>query len=221
MWIREGKPLSTFPCKKEQVQLFSNYELDIAKMKWADQILCATNDTRNNINNKMRRNKGFGLEPEIGDKIIGLTNHWNFFSAVNSWSLTNGTIGYISSFETEKVKFPKHIVDIPVDYMFTKMNTEDDDCFCSIPIDYQMLITNQSSLTPTQKYKINNAKKLPYPAPYDFAYAYAITTHKSQGSQWNKVLVVEERFPFDKEEHAKWLYTACTRASERLVVIKK
>ena len=31
-----------------------------------------------------------------------------------------------------------------------------------------------------------------------FAYGYAITTHKAQGGQWNKVLVLEERFPFDK-----------------------
>ena len=29
-----------------------------------------------------------------------------------------------------------------------------------------------------------------------------------------KVLVIEERFPFDKEEHKRWLYTACTRAAK-------
>ena len=56
-------------------------------------------------------------------------------------------------------------------------------------------------------------------APYEFAYAYAITTHKAQGSEWDKVLVFEERFPFDREEHKRWLYTACTRAKEKLVII--
>ena len=54
----------------------------------------------------------------------------------------------------------------------------------------------------------------------DFTYGYCITCHKAQGSQWNKVLVIEERFPFDKEEHARWLYTACTRAIDRLVIIR-
>lgn len=59
------------------------------------------------------------------------------------------------------------------------------------------------------------------PPPFEFAYAYAITTHKAQGSEWDKVLVMEERFPFDEEEHKRWLYTACTRAREKLVVIRK
>ena len=37
----------------------------------------------------------------------------------------------------------------------------------------------------------------------------------------NGVLVIEEKFPFDKEEHKRWLYTAATRAAEKLVVINK
>ena len=51
-------------------------------------------------------------------------------------------------------------------------------------------------------------------------YGYAITGHKSQGSEWNKVLVIEERFPFDKEEHQRWLYTCVTRAAEKLVLVR-
>jgi ATP-dependent exoDNAse (exonuclease V) alpha subunit len=57
--------------------------------------------------------------------------------------------------------------------------------------------------------------------PKQFTYGYAITCHKAQGSEFEKVLVVEEKFPFDKEEHARWLYTGCTRASEKLVIIQK
>ena len=56
--------------------------------------------------------------------------------------------------------------------------------------------------------------------PMEFTYAYAITAHKSQGSEWDKVLVIEEKFPFNKVEHARWLYTACTRASSRLVLVR-
>lgn len=37
----------------------------------------------------------------------------------------------------------------------------------------------------------------------------------------NKVVVLEENFPFDSTEHARWLYTAVTRASQKLVLIKK
>lgn len=68
---------------------------------------------------------------------------------------------------------------------------------------------------------IQKNKTINFVPPYDFAYAYAITTHKAQGSEWNKVLVIEERFPFDEEEHARWLYTAITRAKEKLVLIRR
>jgi DNA helicase IV len=40
------------------------------------------------------------------------------------------------------------------------------------------------------------------------------------GSEWDNVLVIEERFPFDREEHRRWLYTCCTRAAQKLVLIK-
>ncbi len=40
------------------------------------------------------------------------------------------------------------------------------------------------------------------------------------GSEWDKVLVIEEKFPFDKEEHKRWLYTACTRAAKKLVLVR-
>lgn len=56
--------------------------------------------------------------------------------------------------------------------------------------------------------------------PKEFAYAYAITTHKAQGSEWSNVVILEEKFPFDKKEHARWLYTACTRASKKLVLVR-
>ena len=63
--------------------------------------------------------------------------------------------------------------------------------------------------------------KLHFHRAYEFAYAYAITCHKAQGSEWNQVLVFEEWFPNVAEEHKRWLYTAATRASEKLVIIKK
>ena len=52
-------------------------------------------------------------------------------------------------------------------------------------------------------YQLGKLKnKLGEVVPKEFAYAYAITCHKSQGSEWDKVLVLEENFPFDRTEHA-------------------
>src|SRR5699024_8918672 len=51
-------------------------------------------------------------------------------------------------------------------------------------------------------------------------FSYAITCHKSQGGQWNTVFVEQPFLPngMDKD-YLRWLYTACTRAQEKLYLI--
>jgi exodeoxyribonuclease-5 len=52
----------------------------------------------------------------------------------------------------------------------------------------------------------------------EFAYGYAMTAHKAQGSQYNNVVVIDER-RFFKEYPQCWLYTALTRAAECVTII--
>lgn len=52
-------------------------------------------------------------------------------------------------------------------------------------------------------------------------FSYAMTCHKSQGGQW-KTVFVEQPYIHDgviTKEYLRWLYTACTRASEKLYLI--
>jgi ATP-dependent exoDNAse (exonuclease V) alpha subunit len=51
-------------------------------------------------------------------------------------------------------------------------------------------------------------------------FSYAITCHKSQGGQWHTVFVEQPYLPngIDKE-YLRWLYTAVTRAKEKLYLI--
>jgi exodeoxyribonuclease-5 len=51
-----------------------------------------------------------------------------------------------------------------------------------------------------------------------FAFGYAITCHKSQGSQWDSVLIFDESEVFRQHQH-RWLYTAITRAAKRVVIV--
>lgn len=53
---------------------------------------------------------------------------------------------------------------------------------------------------------------------HEFDYGYALTTHKAQGSQWDNVLVFDESGCF-RQDRRKWLYTAITRAAERVTVV--
>lgn len=220
MWIREGKPLAQFPCANEQVQIFTQNQVVSGMYEWADQILCATNAKRNSINQFVRQQKGYGIEPEIGDKVISLHNHWEHLSASCTWALTNGTIGTLQAYNNELVKVPRYISEEPVDIMMATLSLEDGDLFNYVGIDYKGLKTGEPALTPRQAYQWRKSKTIYYEVPYDFAYAYAITCHKAQGSEWDKVLVMEEGFPFDKEEHKRWLYTAATRAKEKLVIVR-
>jgi ATP-dependent exoDNAse (exonuclease V) alpha subunit len=52
-----------------------------------------------------------------------------------------------------------------------------------------------------------------------FDFGYVITCHKAQGSEFDNVLVFEETLGRDEEMHRRWLYTAITRASSRLILI--
>lgn len=53
----------------------------------------------------------------------------------------------------------------------------------------------------------------------DFNYGYALTCHKAQGSQWESVVVKDEKQVF-RDNKWKWLYTAITRASDRVMVVR-
>ena len=51
-------------------------------------------------------------------------------------------------------------------------------------------------------------------------FSYAITCHKSQGGQWKTVFVEQPYFPDGpSREYLRWLYTAITRAQEKLYLI--
>ncbi len=57
----------------------------------------------------------------------------------------------------------------------------------------------------------------------EFEYAYAITVHKAQGSQWDNVLLFDQkdRFPnWNERDRRRWLYTGITRAAERITVMR-
>jgi exodeoxyribonuclease-5 len=48
-----------------------------------------------------------------------------------------------------------------------------------------------------------------------FDFGYCLTVHKSQGSEWDKVLLIDENH---KHERRRWLYTAISRAAKSIIV---
>ena len=218
MDIREGKPLRPFVGK--EVQIIKKSDLVTGMYTWADQILVATNAQRVSINNQMREMAGRGPEPEIGDKVISLRNHWENFSDLGA-PLTNGTIGYLHNFESKQIYLPAYIYKGAISVLSSSVIDEAEGIYDNLPIDLKCLKTGEMTLEPRQEYQLRKNKDYAGPIPMDFSYAYAITVHKAQGSEWDNVLIVEEKFPFDPEEHRRWLYTAVTRAAKKVVLVLK
>ena len=216
MDIRDYKAPEYF--KGEEIQVLRPHEVVDGMYHWADQIICATNRKRHEINNYMRQAAGRDIEPESGDKIICCRNCWDKVDMTGDNALVNGTIGTLGEFAAGFQSYPIFgFPEVPV--MHAQILTTDG-VFEEVVMDYQALKEGKPFLTSEQAYQIYRRPDLKNLEPVEFNYGYAITGHRAQGSEWDKVLVFEEKFPFDKEEHARWLYTAATRASEKLVLVR-
>ena len=221
MKIRNQEPIDYF--NVNEVKIIPYSDLNTGVLQWGDQILTATNAKRQAINNQMRALQGRTGEPVDGDKIICLRNYWDD-SSLNGDALINGTIGILqNSFQTWR-EIPRFVqsnirkFDVLVGDLVVP---ETNDVYQMTEMDRQMIITGEKCCDWRLSYKLGKLRpKYGEIVPKEFTYAYAITVHKSQGSEWPKVVVLEEKFPFDKVEHARWLYTACTRSSEKLVLVR-
>lgn len=222
MDIRAGKPLNKYIGK--EIQILDKEDLTTGMLQWADQVICATNATRTALNRQMRDLLGRNESPEDGDKVICLRNYWDVWAEDGS-PLVNGTIGFLHNSFNTFLKIPAYITGGRLSQIDTVMaNFKSDDGvteFNNLSMDKKMILEGEPTLTWKESFKLSNNKKFMYSLPLSFTYGYAITCHKSQGSEWDNVLVIEEGFPYDKEEHQRWLYTAATRAAKKLVIIRK
>lgn len=220
MKIRNGESLDSF--KGNEVQIFKKNEFNTGMMTWADQIIVATNATRQSINQQMRKILGYSGLPQHGERMICLRNYWDDCNDAGD-ALVNGTTGIIENpFESFR-RIPAYIKNDRRDLPTIVGNFIPDGGieFHSIEMDKEMIMTGEKCIDWRVAYQLGKLKpKIGDIVPKEFDFAYAITCHKAQGSEWEKVLVIEEGFPFAKEEHARWLYTACTRAASRLVLVR-
>ena len=109
MDIRDKKPLEIE--RNDQVQIYTMDDLNTGMLQWADQILVATNLNRHSVNDQMRQLKGFGPEPQDGDKVICLRNYWDWFNFTNGDPLVNGTIGTLQNPTPGKINVPLYAYD--------------------------------------------------------------------------------------------------------------
>ena len=152
-----------------------------------DQIICGYNDTRHFLNLSVRKALGRGELPEKGDKVICLRNN-------REHGTFNGLMGTILHVKENRGVTIECVVD----------------CGDGLILPGIRMLLEQFGQTFKSYKKVDPEIGL-------WDYGYAITCHKAQGSEWPRVLVLEELAM--GWNPARWSYTAATRASTGLVYI--
>lgn len=200
-WIEYGGP--------KECRIMTKEEASDKLLLGADQILCGKNATRHHLNERLRQIKfqdQYSIKPVDGDKVICLKNEWQTLSGSGN-PLINGLIGTISNikYSDSRLYKPKMIADF---------ESDNNGLYYGLHMDYKIFTEKVTT--------VNKDNWMKYPKnerAYEFDYGYAITVHKSQGSEFDKVVVYDEWLG-DADYHKKWLYTAATRASQKLVIVK-
>lgn len=184
---------------------------------WADQIICAKNATRHYLNAVMRKKlldiDEDQFEPVVGDKLICLRNNWECINNTGD-ALVNGLTGTCEGLSWTRAN--PYLKKTP--YIDFQPDIQDSAMFTHIMSDYNVFEHHTSTVN---EYYTKRKKIPQIYHPNEFDYGYVITCHKSQGSEFDKVIVLEEFLKSEgREDHIRWLYTAATRAAKKLIMVK-
>lgn len=179
-------------------------------MLWSDVVICGTNNTRDIINNHIRSLMGFdSLMPSFGERMVCRNNNWNMVSKdIRGFdiNLVNGMVGTIVESPGISTYNSKE-QGLPMTFMCDIINTT---FRCTIDKDF---------LLAESKDKVNfkNRFRPVYHRGQFFEFAYAITCHIAQGSQFNKVIYIEESL--DPSIQRCLNLVGATRAVQQLIYV--
>ena len=179
----------------------------------AEQVICGLNKTRGKINDEIRGYRGFYGLPQKGEKLICTLNNWEqFIDGEFRYNMVNGIIGYVKDvrYAGENIGFMRFRADFL-----------DEDCPEEVPFD--------TGFFENGAYRYRRGD---YIEQFDeegnatgaftlnrFEFGYCISCHKAQGSEFDSAVVFDESYAF-KEDSARWLYTAITRAKDKIIILR-
>ena len=189
--IREGREVAYGAYGETRV--IRRDAIDGGTVMAADQVLVGLNKTRRAYNARMRELSGrAGLTPAVDEKLVCLRND-------HERGLLNGGLWRVAK-----------SVGMVNDYARMTLRPEEDSARDPLPV-----AVHRAFFEGTEA-------NLPYPIRREsdeFDFGYALTVHKSQGSQWDDVVLFDESYAF-REHRARWLYTGVTRAAKRLTLVR-
>jgi exodeoxyribonuclease-5 len=163
--------------------------------------LCAFNASRVNINNIIRKKLGYTKkQPYPGERVVCLRNN-------RDSGIMNGQLGSVIWYMPENKDL----------YRLTMYIDGEAEPYESICTDRCFGQADYSIYADDVDKKKNSHKGYMIDV---FDYGNCISVHKSQGSEWDKVVLFEQRTKrWDDKFYSRWLYTAVTRARYKLLVI--
>lgn len=193
----------------------------------ADIVIAGTNRTRNALNKEIRYY--LGISPEIklpidGEKLICTLNDWSKpLDEKGDFHLVNGIIG--KCFHVREQKDGLGQLDFRADFLT--------DTVYDLPFDAGIftegrylhgygakacLLDNGTLVRDDNTEALRRFRVKREDTVCRFEFAYAVTCHKAQGSEYDFVIVIDESNFF--ENGREWLYTAITRAKKKLLIVR-
>ncbi len=224
------------------IRLIDGYDIEDAITSAYDNIgvedtaFIVRSNKRANQYNQQIRTKIRGQENEIstGDYVMVVKN--NYY-----WLKDSSEAGFIANGDICEITRINSIKEL-YDFRFAEVEVRMIDYPNQKPFETVLLLDTLSSESPSLTYEESN--KLYQAVKEDFAhekvkykqllavknnkyfnalqvkFSYAMTCHKSQGGQWKTVFVEQPYLPEGIDvEYLRWLYTAITRAEEKLYLI--
>ena len=193
----------------------------------ADQIIVGTNKTRNRINCEMRELLGISPQTKLpidGEKIICTLNDWSKrLDEAGNFHLVNGIIGRcycvreqrdgLGQLDFQPEFLRETVYDLPFDAgVFTHGRYLHGYGNKACLLENGVLV-HENNYEMLRRFKVKREDTV-----CRFEFAYAVTCHKAQGSEYDRVVVIDESNLF--ENGRQWLYTAITRAKKGLVIVR-
>lgn len=193
---RSGKPIE-FGDYGDGVRKVRLREMNGSELLDADQVICGMNATRRRVNSILKRKAGFDGELPVGDsreKIIVRRNDYG-----------------VGIYNGQFVQLEKCAPDAEDDtLMYATIVDPDRRGHGELPF-YTGHFMDHVRYDRDRK-KDNDGIEIDW--------GWAITCHKAQGSGWPNVCVLNDGWGRTEEEKRRWLYTAITRAAEKLTIVE-
>lgn len=206
-------------------------------------ILCRSNKRANVYNEGIRRRILY-REDELnrGDMLMTVKNNYYWREVLGKEDKTllekfdfiaNGDVAEIVRVGGVEEMYGFRYADVTLSFL------DYDNCELDVKIMLDTLMSESPSLTREENERLFTAvwedypeirskrkrmeeiRKNPYYNALQVKYGYAVTCHKAQGGQWKRVFIDQGGISEDMmtKDYYRWLYTAFTRATEKLYLV--